>query len=163
MSTSGYVWTEAIGQNQALAHDTGGKLISKPHQTATDMARYASAGGLLTSANDYAHFITGLFIPKEHDPFRLNKNSITEMLKPHVKLPADQKIDGASAWALGWAVQERPGGNIIVHSGGQSGFKSLTMVSLQKKTGFVMLTNSDNGGYLLYNESIMNVLDRLFA
>ena len=26
-----------------------------------------------------------------------------------------------------------------------------------------MLTNSDNGGYLLYNEHVMTVLDRLFA
>ena len=163
MSASGYEWTGAIGKNEALAHGADGKLISKPHQNATDMARYAAAGGLLTSAKDYAHFITGLFTPGEHDPFRLNKNSLTEMLRPQVKLPADQKIDGASAWALGWAVRERPGGNIILHSGGQPGFKSLSMVSLEKKTGFVVLTNSDNGGYILYNEGLMNVLDRLFA
>jgi hypothetical protein len=84
------------------------------------------------------------------------------MFRPQVKLREDQKIDGASSWALGWAVQERKSGNIVLHSGGQSGFRSLTMVSIERKSGFVMLTNSDNGGYLLYNEELRSVLDRLF-
>jgi hypothetical protein len=84
------------------------------------------------------------------------------MFRPQVKLREDQKIDGASSWALGWAVQERKSGNIVLHSGGQSGFRSLTMVSIERKSGFVMLTNSDIGGYLLYNEELRSVLDRLF-
>ena len=120
MTSSGYLWNKTIGKNEALSHDLEGKFLTKPHQTATDLARYASAGGLLTSAQDYAKFIIGLFTPKENDPYRLNKNSISEMLRPQVKLREDQKIDGASSWALGWAVQERPGGNVIVHSGGQT-------------------------------------------
>lgn len=60
------------------------------------------------------------------------------MFRPQVRLREDQKIDGAHAWALGWAVQERDTGNVFLHSGGQSGFKSLTMVSIQRKAGFVM-------------------------
>lgn len=163
MSSSGYVWTKTIGKNEALGHDIDGKLLSKNHQTATDVARYAAAGSLLTSAKDYAHFIMGLFVPKENDPFRLNDTSLKEMVRPQVRLRDDQKIDGASSWALGWAVQERPEGNVILHSGGQSGFRSLAMISLGKKTGFVILTNSDNGGYVLYNQDVMNVLNRLFT
>ena len=85
-----------------------------------------------------------------------------EMVRPQVKLREEQKIDGASSWALGWAVQKKPTGNIILHSGGQPGFRSLTMVSMKKKAGFVMFTNSDNGGYVLYNQEIGNVLNRLF-
>lgn len=161
MKSSGYIWTETIAKNQALAHGVDGILISKPHQTAVDMARYAAAGGLLTSVKDYANYIIGLFSPKENDPFRINKASLVEMVRPQVKLRDDQKIDGASSWALGWAVQERPGGNVILHSGGQTGFRSLTMTSLEKRSGFVMLTNSDNGGYVLYNEELGNILNRL--
>ena len=85
------------------------------------------------------------------------------MFHPQVKLREDQKIDGASSWALGWAVQERESGNIVLHSGGQSGFRSLTMVSIKRKSGFVMLTNGDSGGYLLYNQELGNVLNRLFV
>ena len=163
MNSSGYVWTPQLGKNEALAHDVNGKLISKPHQTATDMARYASAGGLLASVKDYASFIISLFNPKEKDPFLLNKVSLKEMTTPQVKLRENQKIDGANSWGLGWAIQERPNGNVILHSGGQAGFRSLTMASLEKKTGFVILTNSDNGGYLLYDPELMNALNRLFA
>jgi hypothetical protein len=137
-------------------------LLSNAHQTATDMARYASAGGLLTSAKDYTNFIIGLFTLKDNDPFRLNKSSLMEMVRPLVRLREDQKIDGASSWALEGAEQERPTGNVILHSGGQPGFRSLTMISIERKSGFVMLTNSDDGGYLLYNLEIGNVLNRLF-
>ena len=85
------------------------------------------------------------------------------MVRPQVKLPADQKIDGASAWALGWAIQERPAGNIFLHSGGQTGFRSLAMASIEKKSAFAMFTNSDSGGHVLYNEELGNILNRLFA
>jgi CubicO group peptidase (beta-lactamase class C family) len=137
--------------------------MPKRHPTATDMARYASAGGLTTTATDFSKFLVGLFTPKENDPYRLNAKSLEEMFRSQVRLREDQKIDGARAWALGWAMQERDTGNVFLHSGGQSGFKSLMMVSIQRKSGFVMLTNSDNGGYVLYDQALTNVLNRLFV
>jgi CubicO group peptidase (beta-lactamase class C family) len=161
MTSSGYVWNDALGKNEATPHNVEGNPLPKTHFTATDMARYASAGGLSTTAKDFSKFIIGLFTPKENDPYRLNKKSLDEMFRPQVKLQEDQKIDGATSWALGWGVQERESGNVVLHSGGQSGFRSLMMVSLARKSGFVMLTNSDNGGYVLYNEQLGNILNRL--
>jgi CubicO group peptidase (beta-lactamase class C family) len=162
MSSSGYVWNDVMDKNVAMPHSVAGTPLPKRHPTAIDMARYASAGGLITTAKDFSKFIVGLFTPKENDPYRLGRKSLQEMFRPQVKLREDQKIDEASSWALGWAVRETNSGNIILHSGGQSGFKSLTMVSIPRKSGFVMLTNSDNGGYLLYNQELGNVLNRLF-
>lgn len=127
------------------------------------MARYASAGGLITTAGDFSKFLIGLFTTKANDPYKLSKKSLDEMLRPHVHLRDDQKIDGATAWALGWGIQERDNGHVYVHSGGQAGYRSVMMVSLQKKSGFVMLTNSDNGGYVLYDRALGNSLSRLFA
>jgi CubicO group peptidase (beta-lactamase class C family) len=163
MTSSGYVWNEKLGKNEAQPHDVDGRPLKKSHPTPTDMARYASAGGLTTTAKDFSKFITGLFNPKENDPHKLNKKSLDEMFRPHVKLRDDQKIDGASAWALGWAVLERPNGNIVLHSGGQTGYRSLVMVSPEKKSGFVMLTNSDKGGYVLYDEQLRAILEGLFV
>jgi len=163
MTSSGYVWNDALGNNEAAPHNLEGKPQPITHRTAIDMARYASAGGLITTAKDFSKFIVGLFTPKENDPYRLNRKSLGEMFRPQLKLRDGQKIDGASAWALGWAVREREGGNIVLHSGGQAGFKSLMMVSIERKSGFVMLTNGDSGGYLLYNEELGNVLNRLFG
>lgn len=163
MTSSGYVWNEALGRNAAIPHNLEGEAQPKGHPTAIDMARYASAGGLITTAKDFSKFIIGLFTPEESDRYRLNRKSLEEMFRPQVKLREDQKIDGASSWALGWAVQERESGNVVLHSGGQAGFRSLMMVSLERKSGFVMFTNGDTGGYLLYNEELGNVLNRLFA
>jgi CubicO group peptidase (beta-lactamase class C family) len=163
MTSSGYVWNDTLGKNEAIPHNSEGKPQLKGHPTAIDMARYASAGGLITTANDFSKFIIGLFTPKESDPYKLNRENLEEMFRPQVKLREDQKIDGASSWALGWAVQERKSGNIVLHSGGQSGFRSLAMVSIERKSGFVLLTNGDSGGFVLYNKELGNVLNRLFA
>jgi CubicO group peptidase (beta-lactamase class C family) len=161
MTSSGYVWNETLGKNEAQPHDVDGRPLKKSHPSPTDMARYASSGGLTTTAKDYSKFVTGLFTQNENDPYRLNKKSLDEMFRPHVKLKEDNKIDGASSWALGWAVEERPAGNIVLHSGGQSGYRSLVMVSPGKKSAFVMFTNSDKGGYVLYNEELRGKLNSL--
>ncbi len=150
-------------QQLRVPHDTNGQVINKSAQTVTDLARYAAAGGLLSTANDYAKFIISQFSPRVEDPYRLNQMSLEEMHKPQVRLPSDQKIDGATAWALGWAVQEKPEGDVLVHSGGQPGYKSLAMVSVQRRSGFVMLTNSDNGGFVLYNEELGKILNQLLS
>lgn len=86
-----------------------------------------------------------------------------EMIRPQVKLDPSGKIDGADSWALGWAVQERPTGPVILHSGGQSGFRALTMASVQRKSGFVIFTNSDNGGYVCYDVKLGTLLTPLLA
>jgi len=65
-----------------------------------------------------------------------------------VQLDATAKIDGADARALGWAIQDRPSGRVILHFGGQVGFREITMASLERRSGFVILTNSDGGGYI---------------
>ncbi len=150
MTSSSYLWTEQLGKNSAAAHDVDEKMFQKPHQNAADMARYAAAGGLLTTAKDYSKFLISLFAGKDNDPIRLSAASLSEMFRPHAKLPPDQLIDECTSWGLGWGIQERPTGNLIVHSGGQAGFRSLTMASLEKKSGFVALTNGDNGGKLVY-------------
>jgi CubicO group peptidase (beta-lactamase class C family) len=150
MTSSSYLWSEQLGKNAAAAYDVEGKKIKKKPQDAVDMARYAAAGGLLTNAKDYAKFLISLFEGKEDDAFRLNSTSLSEMFRPQVKLPSDKLIDGCTSWALGWGIYEGPKGNVIVHSGGQPGFRSLTMASVEKKAGFVALTNSDNGGKVIY-------------
>ncbi len=163
MASSGYVWTDSLGKHAAVPHDSWGKLSAKKKPTATDAARYASAGGLHTTPTDYAKFLIEIVEPKGSDAFRLNKKSLQEMVRPQVKLDEQQKIDGARSWALGWAIQERETGNVIVHSGGQDGFRSLAMASVERKSGFIILTNGDNGGKVINNQTLGGVMNRLFA
>jgi hypothetical protein len=76
-------------------------------------------------------------------------------------LPTDVQIDAATSWALGWAVQERATGNVIVHSGGQVGFQSLTMASMSRKAGFILFTNSDNGWKLFHHPKFVKSMNEL--
>jgi len=163
MRSSGYVWNGNFESHAARPHDSSGKPIAKSKPTSTSAARYAAAGGLHTTAEDYAKFLVEVLGPKSADAVRLSRASRQEMLRPQVKLNAETKIDGASAWALGWAVRERVGGNLIVHSGGQAGFQSLAVASVERKSGFIILTNSDNGWKIFHHRLFVEIIGRLFS
>jgi hypothetical protein len=138
-----------------LANNTG--LLSKSPGSGP---LHAAMGGLHTTSVDYAKFLIEVLKPA--DAYRLNKSNHDEMLTPQIRLKEGEKVDDADAWALGWAIRQRTTGDIILHSGGQSGFRSLTMGSLQQKSGFIMLTNSDNGGNVLFHPELAAVLHPLF-
>jgi CubicO group peptidase (beta-lactamase class C family) len=161
MASSGYVWNETFAKNAARPHDSNGKPLKKAKPSAVDAARYASAGGLHTTAREYASFLIEIVDPKESDTFRLTKKSLHEMLRPQIKFDKNMKIDGADSWALGWAVQERKSGHVIVHSGGQTGFRSLAMASPGRKSGFIILTNGDKGGKLTYDPDLGELLNQV--
>lgn len=163
MKASGYVWNDDLARHASHPHDVSGKPLPKSQPKATDAARYAAMGGLHTTSADYAQFLIEVLAPKPADAYRLNKRNHDEMLTPQIRLKEGEKVDDADAWALGWAIRQRPTGDIILHSGGQSGFRSLTMGSVPRKSGFVMLTNSDNGGNVLFHPALAAALNPLFT
>jgi CubicO group peptidase (beta-lactamase class C family) len=163
MRASTYEWTEGIEIQIALGHDEKGKRHHKVKPRRSDIARYGSAGALLTTARDYTKFLLEILTPKPADDFRLSAGLRKEMIRPHIKLPHDELIDGATSWSLGWGVQERKDGNYLVHSGGQSGFRCLAMASPERRSGFILLSNSDNGGRLIYDGSLLELLDRVLV
>ena len=61
------------------------------------------------------------------------------MLRPHVK------INDSISQALGWQIRHTEHGDFIMHSGGNPGFAAFAVASTQRKSGLVIMTNSDNG------------------
>ncbi|MCF0073011.1 beta-lactamase family protein [Dyadobacter sp. CY261] len=163
MEASGYLWRDEFAGKAASPHDVVGKPHIKKRPTAPDIARYGAMGDLHTTCGDYAKFLIEVLNPTTTDQFRLTRKMHSEMIRPQVKLKEGAKIDGADAWALGWAVQQRKTGDVILHSGGQNGFRSLTMGSVQRKSGFVMFTNSDNGGKVIFHPKLAIALDSLLV
>lgn len=163
MKSSGYLWRNDFAVQAASPHDVQGKPHSKKRPTATDIARYGAMGELHTTCVDYAKFLIEVLDPKPADQFRLTRGMHQEMLRPQVNLKEGEKIDGADSWALGWAIQKRSMGDVILHSGGQDGFRSLTMGSVARKSGFVMFTNSDNGGKVIFHPRLATVLNSLLV
>lgn len=163
MYASGYVWNDSLAKHSARPHDVTGKPLTKAKPTAADAARYAAVGGLHTSPSDYAKFMIEVVAPKPSDAFRLTKKTHQEMLRPQIELADGEKVDGADAWALGWGIQKRKTGDVFVHSGGQAGFCSLAMASVQRKSGYIILTNSDNGGIVVNHQALVEALNPLLA
>ena len=155
MASSGYVWNEVLERNGARPHDSSGKALTLGRPTATDAARYAAMGGLRTTAMDYANFLIEVMAPRATDAFRLTGASRQEMVRPHVK------ADNGKSWALGWEIRHTPRGNLIQHQGGQSGVQAFAAASLERQSGYVVLTNSDNGWKVFFNERFTAAADRL--
>ncbi len=163
MKTSGYLWSDILAKHSASPHDVAGRPSPKKKPRSPDVARYGACGGLHTTATEYAKFLMEIVNPKPSDAFRLTAKSLREMVRPQIRLPELEKIDGADSWAIGWAVQERKTGPVLVHSGGQAGFQSLTMVSLERKSGFIALTNSDNGWKIFHNPVFSELMNQVLV
>jgi len=138
MTSSGYVWTDAYDRLMALPHDDKGRTFSR-RTTPADAARYASSGALHTTASEYAKFLIEVIDPKPADAFRLSAGIRAEMLRPQVQ------VTGGLSWGLGWAVERHGESDVITHSGDNPGYKAFTAASVGKKSGYVILTNSDTG------------------
>ena len=149
MGSSGYLSHEGLAKNLARPHDELGRpLAVRKYTSSAGVARYGAMGGLLTTATDYARFLIAIMDPKPADSFRLKEASIGEMLTPQVKVEDGHEY--SISWALGWKVAKTTDFGVIVsHGGDQSGFHSLAEMSLSRKSGYVILTNGENGWKLI--------------
>jgi CubicO group peptidase (beta-lactamase class C family) len=105
---------------------------------------------------DYAKFLLEVINGKPSDAYRLKKESLEEMTRPHVK--TTEGIGGS--WALGWQV---PKNGVIGHGGYNTGFNSYAMASREAKCGYVVMTNGDGAGEViktLWTEDLMGRLMR---
>jgi len=140
MISSGYLWNDTIEKHMARGHDEEGKPSKTSRKpTGAALARYGMVGGLCTTPTDYSKFLIEITDPKPSDAFRLNKDSLEAMLRPQVKL------NSQSSWALGWDIAHTENGNFIRHGGGNPGHSCFVAASVERKSGYVIMTNSDNG------------------
>ncbi len=142
MGASGYVWGGRF-KNYALPHDVEGRPLQKAHPTAVDIARYGAAGGLHTTASDYAMFMMHVVGSASRGRFDLMPERLREMVRPQIKQ------NDSSSWALGWAVQHTPDGDFLYHAGDSQGFHSMAVASVAKQSGYALLTNGANGTKLI--------------
>jgi hypothetical protein len=112
-------------------------------------------GGLRTTALDYAAFLIEIMAPRAAAPFRLTSASRQEMLRPQVQ------VDESTSWALGWEIQRTPRGSLIQHQGGQTGFQAFAAASVDRRSGYVILTNSANGWRVFYHERFVALTNQL--
>src|SRR5260370_38382077 len=69
------------------------------------------------------------------------------MVRPQVKVSEEY----STSWALGWGIQHSGKRNFIMHGGDNKGFHSFAVGSVDGKSGYVMMTNGENGAQVLKN------------
>jgi CubicO group peptidase (beta-lactamase class C family) len=146
MTSSSYVWDDNNARRMARPHDATGTPLDNDKPTSGSVARYGSAGSLRTTPSDYATFVLNVIDPPPADRFMLKRESVTEMLRPQVKL---EGWPFPSSWALGWQVFHNPTRDFIFHGGNNKGFHSAAVASAAGKSGYVAMTNGDNGPQVL--------------
>ena len=160
MTSSGYVWTEAIDGRMAAPHDKSGQPFKKRRSTATDVARYGAAGSLLTTASDFAKFLIEVMAPKKEDAYRLNPGSLREMLRSQVDVPG---FPVKCSWGLGWQLWHLDQGELVAHGGDHDGFHSQSAYSPTNKSGFVILTNGEGGVELIWKRMLKELVGLCFV
>ena len=151
MERASFAWTPELDPALATGHDEEGKPKAR--------ARYRhpnAAYTLLSTAPDYARFLTAILDPEAFGPKALPRAGVDGMLRHAVRSDARDPIErpgrargGAVFWGLGWGINETPGGDVVYHSGAnQTGFRCYSQLSPSRGTGIVILTNGLGGGAL---------------
>ncbi|HEY6509211.1 MAG TPA: serine hydrolase domain-containing protein [Vicinamibacterales bacterium] len=143
MTSSGYVWDDALAGRTAGPHDLQGRPLDRPRATPILAARFGAAGGLSTTPTEYARFLIEVLDPKPGDAFRLINVTRDEMIRPQVM------VSDSASWALGWQVLHRANGDLLSHGGDNPGFKAFMVASAARKSGYIMMTNGDNGSEVM--------------
>jgi CubicO group peptidase (beta-lactamase class C family) len=155
MGSSRYVWNDQAARLMARPHDAKGTAIEQARSTESGVARYGSAGALLSTPVDYAKFLIEVINPKPADAARLAPESLREMLRPSVKL---DKSEPPSSWALGWQVFHSPARDFIYHGGDNRGFHCAAVGSVAGQSGYVAMTNGDSGVSVLRSILTLDVM-----
>ena len=65
MPASRYFWDDGFAAVAARPHDAKGKPIANSQPEGPAIARYAAAGGLLTTPTDYAKLLVEMLTPRD--------------------------------------------------------------------------------------------------
>jgi len=146
MKDTRFTWNEKIDQNRyAFNHNKNGEVLETIKNT-----KASAADHLLSTIEDYGKFAA--FVLQGAD---LTKEIYKEMIDLQVKTPNE------SYFGLGWEIiPDWYGKKMLIHTGSDPGVRTLIMLNLKEKKGLIIFSNSDNGGYLTWEKTIIEPILR---
>lgn len=145
MTSSDYVWREAMAPHMATGYNAQGHAVLRPSFKTPN-----TGNSLLTTCGDLAKVLAAMIAAPPATEFWPGPAFIEQMLTPELEIPTRP-----GAWrGLGWALQLQP--SAFYHTGSNAGFRSVVMASRESRNGLVFLSNSDNGrkAYIELIESV---------
>lgn len=127
MEMTGYGRDGEMGAWHAKGHDEAGRVTS--FWEGTDAIH--GAGGMRSSLEDMLDYLRAQLGPADNDLERAMRVAQRE----HHRYPEN-------AIGLAWAIRQENGRTIISHGGGTGGFNTMIAFDPERRTGFVMLTNT---------------------
>ena len=140
MEHSSYIKNDYLLQHKAKGHDEG-KVIQAFYEI--DLTGLGAAHSLHTNATEFSKFLIAIMEERG-----LKKESFQELLKEQVRLPDDHEFKedmGYDAWALGFIRDNTPYGIKHLHGGMNAYFQSYFTLYKDRRWGFVVFTNANNG------------------
>ena len=143
MTSSTYVWSDAIESPMASGHSQIGTVMPRNKQAAN------AAASLRTTPRDYAAFVIAVM-----QGSGLRGSTARQMLSSQVRVDAGcsncigrqpTRPSETISWGLGIGLQRSEIGDAFWHWGDNPGFKCYVAGFRKRKAGVVILTNSDNG------------------
>jgi CubicO group peptidase (beta-lactamase class C family) len=145
MTHSGFDETPALLERAAVPHDDRGRPLPRERFAAT------AAAGLYTTAPDLARFLAAALPGPKGEPAGrgvLTPTTVEQMLTPAANV-AGLENDGPDRYGLGYFLETLPGGAPVVSHGGRNeGWVAYFAALPRRRTGVVILTNSDRGSRL---------------
>jgi CubicO group peptidase (beta-lactamase class C family) len=147
MKTSSYTWQSRFEHNYCFGHDKNEKVLPKDKDNAA-----RSASTLETTPEDYTRFITAVL----NNEILSGKTSV-EMFLPQIRIRSQRQFGPLSvkdstqndniqlSYGLGWGLYKTPYGWGCFKEGHGDGFQHFSVIFPDKKTGILIMTNSDNG------------------
>lgn len=135
MEATTFAPAAVAGPGVATPHDEQGNPIA-PYRMAG-----ASAGGLYSSADDFAHFLAAY---TRHGRGVLRRDLFEAMLTPVAPVELDGGAGAGAQYGLGHGVHRtRAGERLVYHSGGNPGYMAYFLVMPERGLGMVVAANGD--------------------
>lgn len=146
MDMTSYLWQQWFEEIYANGHTVEQKVI--PKDTADEAA---AAGSMSTTLEDYSKFVQHIL-----ELTALNSNTTELMFKPNIIIytkkqfgplsleQTDENDDIQLSYGLGWGLLQSPYGLGAFKEGHGEGFQHYSIIYPERKTGIIILSNSDN-------------------
>ncbi len=144
MEHSSFIPSKVMMQNKAEPYDRNGERIDweNSYWYKKDKGTFVAASSLHTEPIDFSKWMMAIMNGEG-----LSVESFENLLKHH-SLTATTSTGMNIYYTLGFLNPDQNYSTTYIHNGDNEGFTSWYLLDTEKKWGYVLFTNSDNGGSL---------------
>ena len=147
MRRTSFLWQPSFETDYAVGHNFNEDSIRKNKRKTAN-----AAGSMETTIADYTRFIEAVTRGKD-----ISIKSKQEMISPQIPIYSKRQFPSLNtdttnqnksiqlSYGLGWGLFTSPYGKVFFKEGHDDGWQHYTICFPEKKSAFVIMTNSDNG------------------